>query len=143
MHQKTKQQKENIKNVNVPEGTYTMSPSDYDTYRKDGLDYQILTQYSNRQIVLQMRLNKDIDLKRSADINSGTQWDAFTVEVALDAVQTVVLHTSNIAVLERSSVTWCNGMGNQFRNLLLFYLSLWRPWLNWLSFNQPFTKWYF
>ena len=37
--------------------------------------------------MLQMRLNMDIDLKRSVDTNYGTLWDCFTVEEALDAVK--------------------------------------------------------
>ena len=89
-----------IKNVKVPEGTYTMSPSDYCTYRKDVLAYQILTQYSDRQIVLQM-CHMDIDLKRSIDTNFGNQWDAFNVDDALDAIKTVVLLTSNVAVYRK------------------------------------------
>ena len=90
-----------IKNVKVPEGTYTMSPSDYRTYRKDVLTYQILTQYSDRQIVLQMRLHMDIDLKRSIDTNFGNQWDAFNVDDALNTIKTVVLLTSNVAVYRK------------------------------------------
>ena len=78
-----------------------MSPSDYHTYRKDVLTYQILTQYSDRQIVLQMRLHMDIDLKRSIDTNFGNQWDAFNVDDALDAIKTVVLLTSNVAVYRK------------------------------------------
>ena len=81
----------------MPEGTYTMSPSDYRTYRKDVLTYQILTQYSE----LQMRLHMDIDLKRSIDTNFGNQWDVFNVDDALYAIKTVVLLTSNVAVYRK------------------------------------------
>ena len=90
-----------IKNVKVPEGTYTMSLSDYRTYRKDILDFHVLTQYTDRQIIFQMRLNMDIDLRRSIDTNSGSQWNNYTVVDALDAVKTIVLCTSNVAVYRK------------------------------------------
>ena len=50
-----------VRNVKVPdEGVYTMRP-DHRTYRKDVADYQILTQYSDGQVVMRMRLNMDIE----------------------------------------------------------------------------------
>ena len=90
-----------IKNVKVPEGAYTTSPSDYRTYRKDTLYFHILTQHTDRQINLHMRLNMDIDLKRSIDTNYGSQWDYYTVGEALDAVRTIVLCTSNVAAYRK------------------------------------------
>ena len=60
-----------------------------------------MTQYTDRQIILQMRLNMDIDLKRSIDTNYGSQWDNNTVADALDAVKTIVLCTSNVAVYRK------------------------------------------
>ena len=65
------------------------------------VDYQILTKYSDRQVVMQMRLNMDIDLERSVDTNYSTLWDAFTVEDALDAVKTIVPRTTNVAVYRK------------------------------------------
>ena len=57
------------KNVKVPEGRYTMSLSEYRTYSKDCVDYKTLTGLNDNQIVLQMRLNMDNDLKLAMDTN--------------------------------------------------------------------------
>ena len=64
-----------VKNVPLPIGTYTMSPSEFRTYMKDVKDCQILNQHSDRQIVMKMRLKMDTDLKRAVDITYGTHWD--------------------------------------------------------------------
>ena len=68
-----------VKNVKIPEGFYNMSPSDFRTYKKDVTDFQQLTQHTDRQVIMEMRLNMDIDLKRSIDINYGAEWDTYTV----------------------------------------------------------------
>ena len=52
-------------NIKVPEVRYTMSLSEFRTYSKDCLDYKTLTGYTDNQIVLQMRLHMDSDLKQS------------------------------------------------------------------------------
>ena len=90
-----------VKNVKIPEGFYNMSPSDFRTYKKDITDYQKLTLHTDRQVVMEMRLNMDIDLKRSIDINYSADWDTYTVENALSAVRNMVLRTSNVAVYQK------------------------------------------
>ena len=70
-----------VRDVKIFEGVYTTSPSDYRTYRR--VDCQMLTQYSDRQVVMQMHLNMDIDLKRSVETNYNTQWDAFAMKMHL------------------------------------------------------------
>ena len=91
-----------VKNVKMPAGTYAMSPSDFRTYAKDIQDFQSLTLHTDSQIIMEMRLNMDVDLKRSIDINYGTQWDTFNVQAALSAVKkNVVLGTSNTAVFQK------------------------------------------
>ena len=52
-----------------------MNPGEFRTYRKDCLDYKKLTQFTNEQVVLQMRLNMDLDLKRAIDINYKDTWN--------------------------------------------------------------------
>ena len=63
-----------------------MNPGEFRTYRKDFLDYKKLTQFTNEQVVLQMRLNMDSDLKRAIDINYKDTWNELTVEGAITAV---------------------------------------------------------
>lgn len=87
--------------VKVPEGRYNMSLSEFRTYRKDCLDYQTLTGYTNKQIVLQMRLNMDQDLKRAIDTNYGASWDDLSVNNAINAIKTIVSQTSNAAVFRK------------------------------------------
>ena len=87
--------------VKVPEGRYNMSLSEFRTYRKDCLDYQTLTGYTNKQIVLQMRLNMDQDLKRTIDTNYGASWDNLGVADAINAVKSIVSQTSNAAVFRK------------------------------------------
>ena len=87
-----------LRQVKVPEGHYNMSLSEFRTYRKDCLDYRTLTGYTNKQIVLQMRLNMDQDLKRAIDTNFGPSWDEFTVDAAIKVIQSIVNQMSNPAV---------------------------------------------
>ena len=84
--------------VKVPQGNYNMSPCDYRTYRKDCIDYKKLTQNSDDQIVLQLGLNMDNDLKRAIDTTFKDSWDAFSIEEALDAIGQIVNELSNPAV---------------------------------------------
>jgi hypothetical protein len=90
-----------VENVPLPIGTYTMSPSEFRTYMKDVKDCQVLNQHSDRQIVMEMRLKMDTDLKRSIDINYGSHWDSYNVDAALEAVRKVVLCTSNVVVYHK------------------------------------------
>ena len=54
-----------VKQVNVPEGRYNMTLQEYRTYKEDYIDYKKLTNYSDEQVVLQMRLNMDGELKHA------------------------------------------------------------------------------
>ena len=69
-----------VKNVKVPEGRHDMNPNEFRTFSKDCRDYKKLTKYSDEQIVLQVRLNMDTELKRAIDVNIKDAWDAYTVE---------------------------------------------------------------
>ena len=88
------------KNVKVPEGRYNMSLSEYRTYSKDCIDYKTLTGYRDDQIVLQMRLNMDSDLKQAIDTNY-PMWRSSTVERAVEIVGEIVNQISNCAVYRK------------------------------------------
>ena len=72
-----------VKNVKVPEGRYNMNSNEFRTFCKDCRDYKKLTQYTDEQVVLQIRLNMDSDLKRAIDVNFRDEWDAYPVEDAI------------------------------------------------------------
>ena len=89
------------KQVQVPEGKYSMSLSEFRTYRKDCTDFQKLTGYTDQQVVLQMRMKMDNDLKRVIDTNLKSSWDSLTVEGALNELQSIVQQVSNTAVYRK------------------------------------------
>ena len=91
-------QKTGLRQIKVPEGQYNMNPREFRTDRKDCLDYKKLTQFTNEQVVLQMRLNMDSDLKRAIDINYKNTWNELTVDSAITAVGNIVNVLSNPAV---------------------------------------------
>ena len=87
-----------VKNVKAPEGRYDKNSADFRMYSKDCRDFMTLTQFSNEQIVIQMRLNMDADLKRTIDTNFGENWNAMSVEDALKSIREILKTTSNNAV---------------------------------------------
>ncbi len=89
------------KNVKVPEGRYTMSLSEFRTYSRDCIDYKTLTGYTDNQIVLQLRLSMDGDLKQAIDTNY-PNWNTFTVEEAVKTVGEIVNQISNTAVYRKA-----------------------------------------
>ena len=86
--------------VKPPVGLFTMSPADYRSYKKDCTAYQELTNLSDHQVVLQLRLSMDADLKRIIDTNH-TDWDTMMVEEAVNAVGEIVKETSNPVVYRK------------------------------------------
>ena len=90
-----------IRNVKVPEGRYSMSLAEFRTYRKDCLDYKKLTKYNDEQIVIQIRLSMDVDLKRAIDTNYGDKWNTFSVEHAVRVIGELINHISNSAVYRK------------------------------------------
>ena len=91
-------QQTGLRQVKVPEGQYNMNPGEFRTYKKDCLDYKKLTQFTNEQVILQMRLNMDLDLKHAIDINYKDTWNELTVDGAITAVGNIVNVISNPAV---------------------------------------------
>ena len=90
----------NVKNVKCPEGRYDMNANDFRTFSKDCRDYKKLTNYSDAQIVLQIRMNMDADLKRAIDINYKDDWDSYTVEDAIKGIG-ALLKVKNTPVVHR------------------------------------------
>ena len=78
-----------------------MSIAEFRTYRKDCLDYKKLTKYSDEQIVMQLRLSMDVDLKRAIDTNYGETWNSFSVEHAVRIIGELINHISNSAVYRK------------------------------------------
>ena len=70
------------------------------TYKKDVETFKTLTNYPDAQIILQLRLNMDMDLKRVIDANY-TDWETFTLNEALDSIEHIVKETSNPAVYRK------------------------------------------
>ena len=68
-----------VKNIKAPEGRYDMSTAEFRMYSKDCRDFMKLTQFTDEQIVIQMRLNMDADLKRAVDTNFGDSWNEMSV----------------------------------------------------------------
>ena len=102
------------KNVKVPEGRYTMSLSEYRTYSKDCVDYKTLTGLNDNQIVLQMRLNMDNDLKLAIDTNF-PDWRTKTVEDAIKNVGEIVNQISNCAVYRKQFHSMMQGESEPIR----------------------------
>lgn len=103
------------KNVRVPEGRYTMSLTEYRTYSRDCTDYKsLMTGYTDRQIVLQLRLNMDNDLKQAIDTNY-PEWNSFTVEEAIKTVGDIVNQMSNCAVYRKEFTEMKQGENERLR----------------------------
>ena len=102
------------KNVKVPEGRYTMSLSEFKTYSRDCVDYKTLTGLTDAQIVLQMRLSMDSDLKLAVDTNY-PDWRSFTVEHAIQTVGEIVNQISNRAVYRNTFHGMCQGESETIR----------------------------
>ena len=56
-----------VKQVKCPEGRYDMTPAEFRSYKQDCIDYKKLTRYTEQEVVMQLRLNMDADLKRAID----------------------------------------------------------------------------
>ena len=64
------------------------------------MDYKQLTKYTDQQIVMQIRLNTDTDLKRAIDTNFPA-WNNLTVKEAVTTIGEIVNHVSNTAVYRK------------------------------------------
>ena len=106
-----------VKNGKVPEGRYTMSLSEFQTFRKDCEDYKALTSYSDPQIVMQIRLNTDVDLKRAIDTNYPL-WNTYTVSEAVKKIGEIVSHVSNTSVYKKQFDEMCQKENETIREYI-------------------------
>ena len=90
-----------VRQVKCPEGRYNMTPAEFRSYKQDCIDYKKLTRYSDQEVVMQLRLNMDTDLKHAVDTNIKSEWSYLTVEVALNKISKLILQLSNPAVHRR------------------------------------------
>ena len=107
-----------VKNVKVPEGQLDMNPNEFRTFSKDCRDYKKLTNYSDEQIVLQIRMNMDADLKRSVDVNFKEEWDSYTVEEAMKAVGKLLKSKNTPVVYRREFDGMMQNEGEDFKTFI-------------------------
>ena len=77
-----------------------MSHSEFRSYKKDCQAYQKLTKRPDNEIVLQLRLSMDADLKRIIDTNY-PNWEGFAVDDAINTVEQIVRETCNPVVYRK------------------------------------------
>ena len=87
--------------VKAPEGRYEMKSSEFRIYSKDYHDFKHLTKLADEDIVIQMRLNMDEELKRAVDTNYGQEWNSFSLDKALSSVKELMKSTSNTAIYRK------------------------------------------
>ena len=90
-----------FKNIKAPEGRHDMTASEFRTYTKDCQDYKSLTNCEDKQLVIQMRLNMDSEMKRSIDTNFGESWNQFSLVKALSSIKTLLKCNSNPAIFRK------------------------------------------
>ena len=90
-----------IKHVKAPEGRYDMKSGEFRIYSKDYRDFKKLTKQSDEDIVIQMRLNMDEELKRAVDTNFGEEWNSFSLDQALSSIKDLMKSTSNAAIYRK------------------------------------------
>ena len=69
-------------------------------FSRDVTDYQHLTNLTNEQVVIQVRLNMDNTLKRAVDSNF-QNWNQLTVAQAIHGIETIVKKSSNPVVFQK------------------------------------------
>ena len=89
-----------MKNVKVPECRYDMNPLEFRVFSKDVNDYKHLTELTDEQVVIQIRLNMDNSLKRVIDTNY-PNWNQLSVTDAIEAVGSIVKKSSNPVVFQK------------------------------------------
>ena len=106
-----------MKNVKVPEGRYNMSLAEFRTFSTDCRSYLKLTNLTDAQVVMQLRLHMDGDLKRAIDTNH-LDWDRKTVEQAITTVGEIVNQTSNPAVYIKEFDSMVQGTDEPIREFV-------------------------
>lgn len=90
-----------VRNVKAPEGRYDMNSAEFRMYAKDCRDYKALTNCKDTQLVIQMRLGMDTEMKRAIDTNFGEEWNTFTLDKALASVKELLKCNSNTAIFRK------------------------------------------
>ena len=106
-----------VKNVKVPEGRYRMSLSEYRTFKRDCQDYKSLTAYTDKQIVMQIRMNSDEDLKRAIDTNYPS-WNSLSLDEAVRNIGDIVSHISNTSVYKKQFDEMCQKENEPIREYI-------------------------
>ena len=68
--------------MSVPEGSYNTSPTEFCTYKKDCSTHRTLTGLPDNQVVLQLRMDMNAELKHIIDTNN-LNWDTLTMDAAI------------------------------------------------------------
>ena len=63
-----------------------------------GIDYKKVTKYSDEEIVIQMRLSMNVDLKSAIDTHYGKIWNILFVDNAARIINELINHISYPAV---------------------------------------------
>ena len=84
-----------IKRLDAPTARYDMTSHEFRSYKKDCIDFQKLTNSTDIQVVLQMRINMDAPLKQAIDANYSETWDNLTVKEALEKIETLLKRMTN------------------------------------------------
>ena len=107
-----------IKHVKAPEGRYDMKSGEFRIYSKDCRDFKKLTNHSDEQVVIQMRLNMDEELKRAIDTNFGEDWNGLKLEEALSSIKELIKCTSNPAIYRKEFDNLCQKNGENVREFV-------------------------
>ena len=91
----TAQATSTIKRIDAPVARYDMTSHEFRSYKKDCKDFKALTNYSDLQTVLQMRIHMDAPLKQAIDANYGETWDTLTVANTLEKIETLLKSVTN------------------------------------------------
>ena len=87
-----------VRRLSTPAARYDMTSHEFRSYKKDCLDFKKLMRYRDEQTVLQMRITMDSALKQAIDANYSNTWDDFTVEVALERIESLLKRVTNPVV---------------------------------------------
>ena len=107
-----------FKNIKAPEGRYDMTASEFRTYTKDCQDYKSLTNCEDKQLVIQVRLNMDAEMKRSIDTNFGDSWNQYTLDKALSSIKALLKCNSNSAIFRKEFDKMSQQAGESIREYI-------------------------
>ena len=105
----TAQATSTIKRIDAPVARYDMTSHEFRSYKKDCKDFKALTNYSDLQTVLQMRIHMDAPLKQAIHSQTLTVADALEkIGTLLKSVTNLIVHRKefdNMVQIETDSIT--------------------------------------